>query len=272
MAKLCPACSKANPATANYCYYDGRHLSLEGQEGPLQVGALPLPMPFYFPDGQSCANFNQLALACDARWDEARGLLADGTWHSFFGTIGRLDLAAAAKQAAREPDPDLGLSQLLEKFPTDPNALRRPQLSLPSAEENLGALTPGTDRRFELMISNRGLLVLRGMATTNCDWLSLGDGAGAALKMFQTRGIYTLPVRVLGNRLRAGAKPLQGEIVIDTNGGAITVPVRAEIPVRPFPGGAQANAFWPAPRRRANWPSRRRPIPRRRRSCLNRAP
>ncbi|HBI45172.1 MAG TPA: hypothetical protein DDY78_20295 [Planctomycetales bacterium] len=241
MVKLCPACSKANPATAIYCYYDGRHLSLEGQEGPLLVGTLPLPMPFYFPDGQSCANFNQLALACDARWDEAKGLLADGTWHSYFCTIGRLDLAVAAKQAGKEQNIDLGLSQLLEVIPTDPNVLRRPQLSLLSTEENLGALTPGTDRRFDLMISNRGLLVLRGMATTNCEWLSLGEGAGAALKMFQTRGIYTLPVRVLGNRLRAGRKPLQGEIIVDTNGGAITVPVRADIPVRPFPSGTPAN-------------------------------
>ena len=38
------------------------------------------------------------------------------------------------------------------------------------------------------------------------------------------------------------AKPLQGDIVIDTNGGAITVPVRADIPIRPFPGGKPANA------------------------------
>ena len=159
----------------------------------------------------------------------------------FSARIGRLDLAAAAKQAVKEPDLDVGLSQLLEKFPADPNALRRPQLSLPSTEENLGALTPGTDHRFELVITNRGLLVLRGMATTNCEWLSLGDGAGAALKMFQTRGIYTLPVRVLGNKLRAGAKPLQGEIVIDTNGGTITLPVRADVPVRPFPSGTHAN-------------------------------
>ena len=239
---LCPACSKANPANANYCYYDGRSLSHGGQQGPLQVGALPLPTPFYFPNGQSCANFNQLALACDARWDEAKALLADGAWQSYFSAIGRLDLAVAAKQAATEADLDLGLSQLLEKFPTDPNALRPPQLSLPTAEENLGTLTPGADRRFELMISNRGLLVLRGMATTNCEWLSLGDGAGSSLKMFQTRGIYSLPVRVLGNKLRAQAKPLQGDIVIDTNGGAITVPVRAEIPIRPFPGGKPANA------------------------------
>ncbi len=239
MAKLCPACSKANPATADYCYYDGRNLSQQGQAGPLQVGTLPLPRPFYFPDGQYCTNFNQLAVACDARWDEAKGLLADGTWHSFFGTIGRLDLAAVARQAAREPDPDVGLSQLLEKFPADPQTLRPPELVLPSAEENLGALTPGIDHRFDLLISNRGLLVLRGMATTTCEWLSFGDGTVPALKMFQTRGIYALPVRVLGHKLRAGMKPLQGEITIDTNGGALTVPVRADIPVRPFPGGTQ---------------------------------
>ncbi len=238
---LCPACSKANPATANYCYYDGRHLSHEGQEGPLRVGTLPLLVPFHFPDGQSCTNFNQLALACDARWDEARGLLADGTWQSFFGTIGRLDLAVAAKQAVKEPDLDVGLSQLLEKFPADPNALRRPQLALLSTEENLGALTPGTDHRFDLMITNRGLLVLRGMVTTNCEWLSFGDGTGPALKMFQTRGIYTLPVRVLGNKLHARELPLQGEIVIDTNGGAIALPVRAVVAVRPFPSGTHAN-------------------------------
>ena len=104
MAKLCPACSKANPATASYCYYDGRHLSNEGDEGPLQVGTQPFPMPFCFSDGQGCANFNQLALACDARWDEARSLLADGTWHAFFSAMGRLDLAVAAKQAVKQAD------------------------------------------------------------------------------------------------------------------------------------------------------------------------
>ena len=42
-------------------------------------------------------------------------------------------------------------------------------------------------------------------------------------------------------QITRGGKPLQGEIVIDTNGGAITVPVRADIPIRPFPGGTHAN-------------------------------
>src|SRR5204863_4084709 len=33
----------------------------------------------------------------------------------------------------------------------------------------------------------------------------------------------------------------QGEILIDTNGGAITLPVLAEVPIIPFPKGVHAN-------------------------------
>src|ERR1051325_12030864 len=205
MSTACPACSKTNPADAQYCYYDGRSLSKASPQGPLHVGALPFPMPFYFSDGQGCANFNQLALACDERWDEARSLLAEGYWPTFFRGIGRLDLAAAATLAAKEASLDLGLSQLLEKFPADPDALRLPQLALESPEKYLGLLTPGTDHTFELMISNRGMLVLRGMISSSCHWLAFGERSGASsLKMFQTRNMFTLPVRVLGGELRAG--------------------------------------------------------------------
>jgi hypothetical protein len=102
-------------------------------------------------------------------------------------------------------------------------------------------LTPGTDRRFDVEIVNQGMLVLRGVAKTDCDWLSLGDRTGSSMKVFQTRRVYMLPVRVLGHKLRAGPKPLEGEILIDTNGGTITVPVRARVPARPFASGAQAN-------------------------------
>src|SRR5438128_977938 len=117
MASQCPACKRINPADAYYCFYDGRLLSNDGRQGPLQVGSLPFPAPFCFPDGQACVNFNQLAMACDRRWDEARALLAEGIWASFFKGIGRLDLAAAATLAAAEPDPDRALSQLVEKLP-----------------------------------------------------------------------------------------------------------------------------------------------------------
>ena len=238
----CPTCSKINPSNATYCYYDGRTLAMGSQAGPLAIGTLPFPMPFCFSDGQSCANFNQLALACNERWNEARRFLSEGIWQSFFTVLGRLDLATAAQQAAREPDFDVGLTHLLEKFPADADALRPPKLSVPSAEENLGTLEPGKDHKFEVEITNQGMLVLRGLITTDCDWLCFGEHtAGPSSKMFQTRHKYTLPVRVLGDKLRAGRKPLKGQIVIDTNGGCITFPVRATVPVRPFPKGQYAN-------------------------------
>jgi hypothetical protein len=241
MPSPCPVCSKINPAEANYCYYDGRPLSTARQQGPLQVGSLPFPTAFYFSDGQACANFNQLALACDNRWEEARSLLAEGIWPAFFGGIGRLDLAAAAKQAAGDPDRDRGLSQLLEQLPADPDCLRPPKVAVQSAKENLGLIAPGVDRRFELVIVNQGMLMLRGTVSSNCDWLVFGDRSGPAQKLFQTRNFYTIAVCVLGGKLRAGLMPLQGEIAIDTNGGTLAVPVHADIPIRPFPQGTYTN-------------------------------
>src|SRR5262249_16416336 len=112
MPLQCPTCSKVNPSDAVYCYYDGRALAQGGHEGPLRLGTLPFPIPFCFADGQSYPNFNQLALACDERWNEAKNLLAQGIWQSFFSAMGRLDLATAAGQAAKEPDRDVGLAHL----------------------------------------------------------------------------------------------------------------------------------------------------------------
>jgi hypothetical protein len=241
MPLQCPICSRVNPADARYCYYDGRALDPSSQQGPLGIGTMPFLTPFYFPDGHCCRTFNQLALACDDRWNEARAFLAEGVWTQFFTAMGRMDLAVAAKEAARETDLDVGLTHLLDRLPADPEAQRPPKLGVFPAEEDLGTLEPGKDRTFELHISNQGMRVLRGMATTDCEWLSLGDRQGSALKMFQTRGTYSLPVRVLGGKLRAGRKPLEGKIVIDTNGGTITVSVRANVPVRPFPAGQYAN-------------------------------
>ncbi len=241
MPRQCPACSKINPEDACYCYYDGRPLSGERQDGPMKMGAMPFPMPFYFSDGQACANFNQLALACDERWEEARELLSAGYWATFFGGMGRLDLVAAAKRAATEPDRDLGLSQLLEKFPADTDALRPPKATVDSTDINLGQMRPGTDHAFELTILNQGMLVLRGMMVANCDWLVFGSKSGPSQKMFQTRNVCTTSVRVLGHKLRAGLKPVEGEIVVDTNGGTIKVPVRVDVPILPFPKGVYAN-------------------------------
>jgi hypothetical protein len=198
-------------------------------------------MPFSFSDGQGCSNYNQLVLACDQRWNEARGFLLNGIWKSFFAAIGRADLANLAVRAANETDPDIGLCRLLEGLPADAEALCPPMLALTSTTEDLGALEPGTDYKFNVVIENRGMLLLRGSIVAECDWLAFGDHQGnGSAKLFQTRDTYTLSVRVLGSKLRAGKQPLEAQIVIDTNGGRETVIVRATVPARPFPGGDAA--------------------------------
>ncbi len=242
MSIRCPTCSRANPANATYCYYDGRGLNEAARNGPLGLGTLPFPLPFSFSDGHGCANYNQLVLACDRRWSEARRYLVNGTWKSFFDAIGRADLATVAVLAASQPDPDVGLCHLLERLPADAEALRPPRLALTSPVEDLGTLQPGKDYKVELVIENRGMLLLRGSVMMGCDWLAFGEGQGnASTKLFQTRDTYALSVRVLGSKLRAGKKPLEGQIVIDTNGGRQTVSVRATVPIRAFPRGQAAN-------------------------------
>src|SRR5206468_2650785 len=150
-------------------FYDGRALGGAGQQEPVGLGTRPFPLPFSFSDGQGCSNYNQLVLACDRHWNEARTNLLNGTWQSFFSAIGRADLATLALHASREADPDVGLCRLLEGLPADPEALRPPKLTLPAPEEDLGELEPGKDHKFQLVIENQGTLLLCGSVMTDCD-------------------------------------------------------------------------------------------------------
>src|SRR4051794_28089517 len=119
MAFVCRTCARVNPSEARYCYYDG--VALPGaahQDGPIAVGAQPFRHPFVFPSGRACHNFDELLLACDADWAEARQMLREGYLEQFLGGLGRVDLALAARQAAGGGgDPDRGLNDFLTKLP-----------------------------------------------------------------------------------------------------------------------------------------------------------
>ncbi|MGE3808104.1 MAG: hypothetical protein AB7K24_25870, partial [Gemmataceae bacterium] len=121
--RKCRVCARTNPENASYCWFDGRPLVKDLNAGPMRIGSVPFPMPFYFSDGQPCGNFNELALGCNNHWDESRAILGEGMWPMFFGGMGRFDLAALAKQAALQPDLDRGLTMLLERLPADPDFL-----------------------------------------------------------------------------------------------------------------------------------------------------
>jgi hypothetical protein len=244
MVQTCTKCSRANPVEAIYCYFDGFVLAgHERRGGPVAAGAKTFVNSFVFPSGRTCRSFNELALACQEEWSAACELLQQGYLEGFLGGIGRIDLALAAKEAARFPDRDRGLDQQLGKLPTD--VLADPKLRLDPLEMSLGVLPVGEDRAFDLHLENQGMRLLYGSVTcANAVWLTLGD-AGATEKHFQFTHDLTIPVHVHGDRLRASNKPLEARLVVESNGGTFSVVVRADVPVKPFPKGVLAGARSP---------------------------
>jgi hypothetical protein len=244
MTQTCSKCSRLNPREAAYCYYDGTMLDGRGNGGPVKVGSRPFHSPFVFPSGLVCRNFDEFVLACQEHWGVVLGLLQQGYLESFLSSQGRMDLALAAREAAKFPDRERGLDQLLAKLPS--GVLRPPRLRVEPGEINLGLLHVGEDRRFEMALENQGMRLLYGSVTcVECPWLSVGDTEGVQQKLFQFSDELALPVHVRGRFLRASAKPQEGRIVIDSNGGKATVLVRIDVPVQAFPEGVLAGALSP---------------------------
>jgi hypothetical protein len=241
----CRKCARANPPEAVYCYHDGVVLDGQGRAGgPVSVATQPFPSPFVFPSGRTCRNFDELALACQDQWSQARDLLQRGFFQNFLAGIGRPDLAAAAKEAANFPDLNRGLDQFLERLPNQ--VLLPPQLRVEPAEVNLGVVPASTDRKLTVTLQNRGMRLLHGtISVGDCPWLSLGDGDGKPQKVFQLTGEVTIPVQIRGQRLRAGVRKQEAQILVESSGGTLSVPIRLEVPVKPFPEGVLAGALTP---------------------------
>jgi hypothetical protein len=245
MTLACRSCHRINPPGAAYCYFDG--VALDGharRAGATPPGRQPFPMPFTFPSGRTCHNFIELALACRDDWAAALAVLREGHVENFLGAVGRVDLAMAAREATRFPDPDRGLDQLLGRLPGD--ALTPPKLVVKTGAIDLGPLAVGCERRFVLTLTNGGTRLLFGsMAFTDTPWLFFGEAPNSPEKVFQFSDRTDVPVEVAGHRLRAGLKPLEGRIVIESNGGRTTIPVRATVPPTPFPEGVLKGALTP---------------------------
>jgi hypothetical protein len=245
MPHTCRTCSRVNPAEALYCFHDGSALDGHGgQEGPVQAGAQLFRHPFVFPSGVACRTFDELAMACQGDWQAAREMLEQGYLERFLGGMGRVDLAMAAKEAGRFPDRDRGLDDFLSKLPG--KALQLPRLSVEPVQINLGELPMGRDRRFDLRLHNEGMRLVYGtVSCVDCIWLAVGDAPGGPRKLFQFADAFSVPVHVIGKRLRAGNKALEGRLLIESNGGTQTVVVHAEVPVKPFPSGVLAGSVSP---------------------------
>jgi hypothetical protein len=242
MSHVCRTCSRVNPPEALFCYYDGVALASHHQGGPVAAGAKPFPSPFVLPSGRQCRNFDELVRGCDDEWAAAQELLTKGFFESFLGGLGRVDLAFAARQAAKEADHDRALDQFLNKLPVSDR--EGAKLFVHPTEINLGTVLG--ERRFVVRLQNQGSGLLTGtIAGDDTKWLAFGDAPGTPQKIFQCRHDSDMAVHVVGKHLRAGNKPVEGRIVIETNGGTAVVTVRAEKQVQPFPDGVLAGAKLP---------------------------
>ena len=245
MVHTCGKCKRVNPPEAAHCYFDGTALAGTAIDGAsASAAARPFPSPFVFPSGRSCRTFDELAFGSHEEWLPALKLLRQGYFESFLAGLGRADLALAAREAARFPDPDRGLDQLISRLPAA--ALEAPKLRVSPQEVNLAILRVGMERSFDLHLENRGMRLLFGsISCEDCNWLRLGGVKGASEKHFQFGSDANIPVHVQANRLRASNKPLEGRLVVDSNGGTAVVTVRAEVPVQPFPEGVLKDARSP---------------------------
>jgi len=241
---LCNKCRRCNPTDARFCWFDGAPLN--GQTlatGPVDVGRLPFISPFLFPSGRACRNFEELALTCQEHWTDATDLLRRGFLEGFLGQIGRADLARAAHEAAGFADVDRGLDYFLAKVPN--RVLPEPKLRVEPASINLGTLAVGQDRVFQLRLKNDGKRLLQGSIATLCGWLTIGEGAGAQAKVFQFGSEQSIAVHIKGKVVRGSVKPLEAELLVESNGGQVTIPVTAAVPVKAFAEGVLAGASSP---------------------------
>lgn len=243
MVVSCPRCSRINPAHAVFCYHDGTSLgvTIAPHASPAQQR---FPMPFVFPSGKTCHTFDELVLACNSEWRDARDLLRDGAFGYFLNGVGRADLARVAMQARNSADRDGALNELLRRMPS--TVLKAAKVTVSPASVNLGQVVPGKDVLIELTLHNEGMGLLSGSVVSLTDWLFLGQpNAPDSKKLFQFLHETTIPFHIPAKRLRASSRPFEGQLLVETQGSQVAVPVTFSVPIRPFPDGVLAGARTP---------------------------
>ena len=88
-------------------------------------------------------------------------------------------------------------------------------------------MTETSPLRLPLHLKNEGGGLLYGSITAEADWLTLGDVTGSPSKLFQFHHDFELTVQVLARNLPASSKPLDGRLVVESNGGMVLVIVCA---------------------------------------------
>lgn len=229
MVLLCPRCQRVNPADAVYCYFDGMVLRAHGG-GPLPVPG-QLPQEFTFPSGRRCRTLDDFVQGCQYEWEDARELLRRGDFAQFFTSVGRMDLAQAARETNRQTDPDILLHNFLSNLPVQKGI--GPRLDLHPRRLVLGKLKPGDSKQLRLQVQNTGKGLLQGRVTVaeGASWLWVESDRGAGNP--RTCALKTAREQVVTLRVDTRGLPAPqsytAKLTVITNGGIAEVPVGLEL-------------------------------------------
>jgi tetratricopeptide (TPR) repeat protein len=243
MPTPCRICSRINPAEANYCFFDGVFLQGSQLLGPADVAQTAFARPFDFPTGESCQNFDQLALTCQQHWKETWELLKNQSLANFLGQVGRADLIGVARHAAAEADPDRGVDYFLSHLPA--RNLAAPRLQAAPAHMKLGTLKAGQDRDFSVRLTNEGHRLIVGSVTSDSAWLQVEAAAPGQPHLVQFTQEQAVRVRVLGARLPAGQNARAAKLLLESNAGSAEIDVSCDVPIVPYPDGVLAGCRSP---------------------------
>jgi hypothetical protein len=232
MNPSCRQCGRANPPDANYCYHDGANLLGTRGHGPQDLALAPFPAPLHFPSGETCGNFDQLALGCLRQVGTTWTMMRDGTLAQFLAGMGRADLVNVIAEATALGDPDRGVDRLVSRLPC--NHLAPPKLLANTPQVHCGTLVHGQQVAFTLSLRNAGNRLVSGVVTSDNDWLRLDGSVDGQSRLVQFWHDHTLKIHIDGDRIPASMKPREGKLRIDTNAGELVVPVTCAMPIVPF--------------------------------------
>lgn len=230
---VCPNCRRINPEQATFCYFDG--VMLRGQAGTAQ-DPHRLATEFYFPSGRCCRTFDELAAGCQDEWNEARELLQQGRFKDYFSSWGRHDLARAAQEAMAQPDPDIGLSNLLTSLPA--TSAQGPKLDINPRRLTVGRVLAGDQRKVLVKVANLGKGILQGTlkVSQGVSWLRLAgskDPSSNGQLTIKTPREQEVTLLIRTEGLAAG-QTYGAKLTVITNGGVVEVPVKLELAAQPF--------------------------------------
>jgi hypothetical protein len=235
---------------------------------PHAGGALPvagqLPREFTFPSGRRCRTLDDFVQGCQYEWEDARDLLRRGDFATFFTSIGRMDLAQAARETDRQTDADILLHNFLSNLPVQ--TVAGPRLDLHPRRLVLGKVKPGESKQLRLQVQNTGKGLLQGRVTVTegANWLWVesdqrglresGSGSTGRTCALKTAREQVVTLRVDTRGLPA-PQSYTAKLTVITNGGIAEVPVGLDLKAvafaqPPFQGAATPREM--AERMRAN--------------------